>query len=450
VAVIEKLGCKFHYSTRLGRDITLGEIRKEYDAIFLGLGAQKASSMRVDGENTEGVLTGIGFLGDVSRNESYQIGDRVMVVGGGNTAIDAARTAARLGAKEVTILYRRTRAEMPAWEEEVDAAEEEGIRLEILAAPTKIQKAKDGSLEVTCIRMELGEPDSSGRRRPVPIAGSEHVRVVDNAIAAIGQGVDASMADGVGRSRWGSLEANEHTMQTNFADVFSGGDCVTGADIAVTAVAAGRRAAISIDQYVSGREVVGDLLSYCHSMGKLDEVPRAAVEKFKETPRVPMPHLEAKSRAKVFDEVETGFTAEQVKAEAQRCMECGCRDAHECRLRTYATLFDAKADMYGGDHREYTRDESHASIVHEEHKCIQCGTCVRITEELLGTSAMGFTGRGFTARVKPALGRELGKVNGEGLAKIVENCPVGALTFKTDSVATLNPVFKRPTPTAAS
>ena len=163
-AVIEKLGVKFQYNTKLGRDIAMDQLRSENDAVYLALGAQKASSMRVEGEDLEGVLPGIGFLGAVSRDENYQIGKRVMVVGGGNTAIDAARTALRLGADEVTILYRRTRKEMPAWEEEIVAAEEEGVKLDLLAAPTKVEKNADGSLGVTCIKMELGEPDDHRRR----------------------------------------------------------------------------------------------------------------------------------------------------------------------------------------------------------------------------------------------------------------------------------------------
>ncbi len=444
-AVIEKLGAEIKYVTRLGKDFTLDELREKHDAVFLGLGAQRASSMRVEGEDIDGVITGIGFLGEVSRNESREIGNKVMVVGGGNTAIDAARTAARLGANEVAILYRRTRKEMPAWEEEIVAAEEEGIGLEILAAPTKIDKNDDGSLAVTCIRMELGEPDDSGRRRPIPVEGSEHVRRVDNVIAAIGQGVDASMADGIEQTRWGSLDADEHTMQTNLKDVFAGGDCVTGADIAVNAVAAGRRAAISIDQFVLGGEVVGDSRFYNHSMGKLDAVPKEAVANFDEKSRSPMPHMDPKVRATCFDEVETGFSEEAVRAEAQRCLECGCRDAHECKLRSYATDFEADAARYGGEHREFSLDDSHEKVVYEVHKCIQCGTCVRITDEMLGTNAMGFVGRGFTARVRPALGRAMALVNDEGIEKVVENCPVGALTLKTDPVQVLNPVFTRPT-----
>ncbi len=443
-AVVGKLGAELRFRKRLGEDFTLADLRDQYDAVFLGLGAQKASAMRVPGEETEGVLTGIGFLGEASRNESMPVGRRVMVVGGGNTAIDAARTAIRLGAEEVTLLYRRTRKEMPAWEEEIVAAEEEGVALEILAAPIRIEKNDDGSLKVTCIRMALGEPDASGRRRPMPVAGSEHVRTVDNAIAAIGQGVSAEMADGLQLSRWGSINIDPQTLQTSLEGVFSGGDCVTGADIAVTAVAAGRRAAISIDQYVRGEPVVGEPAPYNHTMGELQEVDPKVFEKFDAAKRVPMPHLDAAPRARTFAEVETGFDEEMAKEEARRCMKCGCRDAHECKLREYATRFDGDQKRFRGERRHYVIDESHPEIVHEASKCIQCGICVQFTEHVLKTSAMGFVNRGFKAGVRPALGRALATLDHEGLERIVDLCPTGALTRKSDPVATLNPEIKRP------
>lgn len=442
--IIGQMGAEFRYNTRLGRDISMDQLRADNDAVYLALGAQKASSMRVEGEEIEGVLPGIGFLGAVSRDENYAIGKRVMVVGGGNTAIDAARTALRLGADEVTILYRRTRKEMPAWEEEIDAAEQEGVKLDLLAAPVKVEKNAEGSLNVTCIQMELGEPDDSGRRRPVPQEGSEHVRVMDNVIAAIGQGVDATMADGVKLERWGNIEAHPHTMRTNVPDVFAGGDCVTGADIAVTAVGAGRRAAIAIDQFIRGEDVVGDEKPYNHSMGPLNVISPAVTARFTETGRVPMPHLDPLPRARTFAEVEPGFSAEAVIAEAKRCMECGCRDAHECKLRDYAEDFGSNAGTYAGAHRRYELDESHDKIVYESGKCVQCGNCVRLTEEEIGSHAMGFVGRGFESRVKPALDVAMALVAHEGLEQIVDNCPVGALTLKTDSVPTLQPKFERP------
>ncbi len=442
-AVIEKLGATFKYNTRLGTDITLPKLTEDFDAVYLALGAQKASAMRVEGENLPGVLSGIGFLGESSKNESMPIGKRVMVVGGGNTAIDAARTSLRLGADEVTILYRRTRKEMPAWEEEIVAAEEEGVKLELLAAPIKIEQ-KDGALAVTCIRMTLGEPDASGRRRPVPQGGSEHVRIVDNAIAAIGQAVTAECAEGVPLSRWGSVDVNPVTMQSAIPKVFSGGDCVSGADIAVTAVGAGRRAAISIDQFVMGNKVVGDPKPYNHTMGELADVAEAVYNRFEKAPRVPMPHRPAETRAKSFEEVETGFTKEMAQKEAERCMQCGCRDAFECKLRDYAGLFGASQKEFEGTVREYALDLSHKEIVHEPSKCIQCGICVQITEKLLGTESMGYVGRGFTAVVKPALGRPMAQIDSEKLPLIVDNCPTGALTRKTDKVAVLSPKFVRP------
>ncbi len=438
VDAIKELGAEFKYSTRLGRDVSLDQLREEYDAVFLGLGAQKASGMRTPGEELDGVQSGIEFLGRVSRDESLPIGNEVVVVGGGNTAIDAARTALRLGAESVTILYRRAREQMPAWDEEIDAALEEGVLLETLAAPVKVEQAGE-KLALTCVRMELGEPDDSGRRRPVPVDGSEFTLKVDDIITAIGQNVDSSMVSELELTAWGSINADEQTGRTSMENVFAGGDCVTGADIAVNAVAAGRRAAFAINQFLRGEAVVGDPAGYNHSMGELSEIPAEVTAPFAEEKRVPMPHLDAKKRATNFEEVETGFPEEMARAEAARCMECGCRDAHECSLRDFATRFGASADRFAGSQRSYRRDDSHEVLVYEEHKCIQCGCCVRVCDELLESACMGFAGRGFDARIKPALDRRLSLINNDELPRLAEYCPVGALTLKSDSVATLTP-----------
>jgi len=435
--VVKELGAEFRFNTKLGSDVTLDQLGEEYDAVFLGLGAQNASSMRTPGEELPGVQSGIEFLGNVSRDETLPIGKQVVVVGGGNTAIDAARTALRLGAEKVSILYRRAREQMPAWDEEIDAALDEGVLLETLAAPVKIELAGD-RLALTCVRMELGEPDASGRRRPIPIDGSEFVTEVDDIIAAIGQNVDASMASGLELTDRRLIQADEWTGRTSMENVFAGGDCVTGADIAVNAVGAGRRAAFAINQFLRGEAVVGDKKMYNHSMGELDEIPAEVTAPFEKEARRPMPHLDAKARAKTFEEVETGFTEEQARAEAARCMECGCRDAHDCALREYATAFDVDPSRFAGAKRAYRRDDSHPVLVYDEHKCIQCGSCVRACDELFDSPCMGFVGRGFTARIKPALDRALALIDDEYLPKLVEFCPVGALTLKTDSVATLN------------
>ena len=442
VDVIKKLGAEFQFNKKLGKDFSLEQLRGEYDAVYLALGAQTASAMRTPGEELAGVESGIKFLGRVSRDENQTIGKTVIVVGGGNTAIDAARTALRLGADDVRILYRRARDQMPAWDEEIDAAVDEGVQLETLAAPVKIESA-GGVLEITCIRMELGEPDASGRRSPVPIDGSEFVITADNVIAAIGQTVDASAAaggNGVETTQRRTIRADEKTGATSVDGVFAGGDCATGADIAVNAVAAGRRAAFAIDQFVLGKFVTGAPESYNHKMGELNEIPSAVFERFEKVKRIPMPHLDAKKRAKTFEEVETGFTVEQAREEAKRCMECGCRDARDCALRSCATVCDADAKRFTGARREYRRDDSHAVVVYEEHKCIQCGSCVRACDELLNTPCMGFAGRGFSARVKPALDRRLILINDDQLPELVQFCPVGALTLKTDPVPATRPL----------
>ncbi|MFA5689141.1 MAG: FAD-dependent oxidoreductase [Kiritimatiellales bacterium] len=439
VDVIKKLGAKFCFNQKLGRDISFKQLRDIFDAVFLGLGAQTASLMRTPGEELAGVESGIKFLERISRDEHQTVGKRVIVVGGGNTAIDAARTALRLGAGDVRILYRRAREQMPAWNEEIEAALAEGITLEPLAAPVKIEPSGSG-LKLTCIRMELGAPDASGRRSPVPVQNSEFEIQADTVITAIGQTVDASAVPELETTKWRSILANEKTGETSVAGVFAGGDCVTGADIAVNAVAAGRHAAFAIDQYLRGEPVSGAPEYYNHTMGELHEIPAAVFDRFEKSPRIPMPHLDTEKRTKTFEEVETGFTVEQARAEARRCMECGCRDARDCALRSCATVCDVDASRYAGARREYRRDDSHAVVVYEEHKCIQCGNCVRACDELLDSPCMGFAGRGFSARVKPALDRQLVLINDEHLPDIVKFCPVGALTLKTDPVPALKPM----------
>ncbi len=443
VTVIEKMGVRFLFNTRVGDDLTLEQVRRDYDAVFLALGAQRAGWLGIPGEALEGVSHGIGFLGKVSRNEQTAIGKQVLVVGGGNVALDSARSAVRLGA-EVTIAYRRTEEEMPCWEEEVTAAREEGIRFEFLQTPTRIDEDPEGGLRVTFVRMELGEPDESGRYRPVPVSGSEQVRQVDNLIVAIGQRVDIRPAEGVEQSVFGTIKADEDNLLTNLPGVFSGGDCVLGPDIVVNLIGMGRRAAVAIDQYLSGNPVAGEPPKYNQSMGPLEQVPESLSRGVEPKPREKPRHMDPEVRRNSFAEVEAAFTPEQAREEASRCQECGCRAAPDCRLREYASRYGAKPERLAGACREFDRDESHPEIVYEAHKCIQCGICVRLSEEVHGSSALGFVGRGFSCRVKPALERPLGEVDAKGLQQIVESCPVGAFTYKGDPVHCLDSVFRRP------
>ena len=243
VAAIRALGGEFRMGTRLGRDVSLDELRAGFDAVFLALGAQGSRRLGCPGE--ELALPAVELLARVNLGERPPVGDRVVVVGGGNTAMDAARTAVRLGAR-VTVLYRRTRREMPCLMAEVEAAEEEGVRLVLLAAPVRLERGEDGLLRLTCIRMELGPPDESGRASPVPVAGSEFAIEATAVVAALGQTVEVGAAGSpaLALSRRG-IEADPRTLATSLPGVFAGGDAVTGADLAVRAVAAGKLAADS-------------------------------------------------------------------------------------------------------------------------------------------------------------------------------------------------------------
>jgi formate dehydrogenase beta subunit len=318
------MGVEVKTEVSMGKDVTLKSLKDEgYEAIFLGTGAWDSRGLGVEGEDLEGVLSGTTFLIDRALGKDTPIGEKVAIIGGGNTALDAARTSWRLGANEVTVLYRRSRKEMPANDIEIVEAEHEGVEFHYLAAPTKLM-GKNGKLtHIEYLEMELGEPDESGRRRPVPKPGTETVIPVDNVIAAIGQFpvTDFLKDNTIPLSRWNTIEViNEATGETNLEGVFAGGDAVTGASIAVEAIGAGRKAARSIHQYITGQIV---------------KAPEPAITKDTELPditelilvpeskRQQMPEMTVEQRKGSFDEVELGFSEEQAKAEAERCLRCG-------------------------------------------------------------------------------------------------------------------------------
>ncbi len=435
---IRKMGVEFRYGTALGRDVQLADLRKKHEAIFLGIGAQRASKLGCEGEDLPGVLSAIDYLHDASAGTRTTIGGRVMVVGGGNTAIDAARTSVRLGARKVFILYRRSRAEMPAFDYEIHEAEEEGVEIQILAAPLEVEKRGDG-LAVHCIKMDLGEPDASGRRRPIPRKGSDYVIEVDNVIAAIGQGVDASGLgkDGPALTKWGTIVVDAKTGRTSLPDVFAGGDGVLGPDIAVRAAAGGKLAAMSIGQFLGGEEVVGDPFVFNATMGGWKDAPREIFASAKPGDRASMPLVEMEERKATFNEVELGLAPEDGKAEADRCLACGCRAANTCTVRKWASEYGVDMHRFAGAHRDWTVDDTHPDMLFEPGKCVLCGICVRMCDEVLGVPAMGFVGRGFATRISPPLRRSLKDVDFKGMVKLVDACPTGALTLKRVRVAVL-------------
>lgn len=436
IEIIERMGANIKCNKRLGKDFTVDSLTKEYDAIFLAIGAQQASDMRVEGEKEGGAIPGIAFLDDVANGRSVNIGNDVVVVGGGNTAIDAARTSLRLGAKRVTILYRRTRDEMPASVIEIEAAEHEGVLLRFLAAPVKMAKTDSGT-ELTCVAMELGKSDASGRRRPVPVEGSEFVIKASSVISAIGQGVDVDCIEaedsGIGLTKWNMLDVNPNTFETSHRGIFAGGDCATGADIAVTAIAAGRKAATSIDQYLKGEKITGEPRGYLHLISKgPSDIPSELKVHIMEEPssRTAMPELSVSERAKNFNEVEIGFSQESAAAEASRCLSCGCRSYESCTLRRLAVEYGAEPERFAGAKRKFFVDESHPQIRYESHKCIMCASCVRVCSEVKHLDALGFEGRGFPSTMKPMMARPWRESTCDSCLKCVPVCPTGAISLK--------------------
>ena len=312
---IENIGVKIRTNSRVE---SLDELFEQgYDAIFVSVGAHRGTSMRTDGENAPGVVDGVDFLREVSLGKKVNVGNRVLVVGGGNVAIDAARTAVRLGAKEVTIVYRRTRAEMPASEEEIEEALEEGVKIEYLATLTKIV-SQNGRLKVEFIRMELGKVDESGRRRPVPIKGSEFIGEYDLMVKAIGQELVVPDKFGLEVERGGRIRVNPETLASSRTGVFAGGDVVSGPASVIEAIAGGRQAAIAIDRYLGGEGKIDEVLA--PPEGAVPPMDMSKVEGEKHRPSIKM--MPVHERILCFAQVALGYNPEKAIEETQRCLRC--------------------------------------------------------------------------------------------------------------------------------
>jgi formate dehydrogenase major subunit len=430
IDAIRTLGARFRMDSHWGADFTLASLRREYNAVFVAIGAQGAQGLRCEGE--ENAIAGVEFLELVANGNPPDLGQNVMVVGGGNTAVDCARSAARLGARNVRILYRRSRQEMPCLMEEVEAAEAEGVHIDLLAAPVRLERNGHGLL-LSCQRMALGEPDASGRRRPVAIEGSDFIVECSTVIAAIGQAVERSLAEheGLRVTSWG-IAADERTLSTNLPGVFAGGDAVLGADLAVRAVAAGRIAAASIHQYLSGDALTGEMAVTSVALRPIDDAERAAIfREIEKAARVPMPQIPMERRLAGFDEVERGLSVPDALREARRCLTCGCRKADCCLVRSLATEYGADVYRFAGARRRFSQDLSHPQIVYEPGKCISCGACVRIAAAAGEPLGLAITGRGFDVTVAVPFGQPLSAGLTKSALRCAEACPTGALALRT-------------------
>jgi heterodisulfide reductase subunit A-like polyferredoxin len=341
IEVITNLGVEIKTSTALGPDLSVDDLLNDgYKAVYLALGAHKGIELGVPGEKSNGVRQGVEFLREVNLAGKAEVGQKLAIIGGGNVAIDVARAAVRLGAGEVNIIYRRTRAEMPAWEEEIQAAEDEGTQITYLSAPQEVLTRDGQVVGLRCIRMELSEPDSSGRKRPIPIPGSEYDIEIDQLIPAIGQRPDLSAIENVSGmtfSRWGTTDVDSVTFATEREGVFAGGDLQTGPWVAIGAIGAGKEAAESILRYVEGRDMAEGREPIVYEDPRYRPVP----DDEPHMPRARMPELPVDKRQGNFAEVELGYQESAGQQEAARCLNCGyCCDCYQCVDACLANAID--------------------------------------------------------------------------------------------------------------
>jgi NADH-quinone oxidoreductase subunit F len=319
IAEIEAVGVDIKTNTKVESTDELFE--RGYDAVFLAMGAHEGLKIGVKGEDSPGVMDCVSFLREISLGNKVEVGESVAVIGGGNAAIDSARTALRLGAKEVTIVYRRTQEQMPASAEEIKGALEEGVKMRFLAAPSKITK-KNGKLELECLAMQLGDIDASGRPRPEPIEGSQFTMSFDTIIAAIGQRPEIPSNFKLSLSRGNTIKVDPDSLATDKAGVFAGGDVVKGPASVIEAIAHGRIAAMSIDKYLGGEGDIEETLAP-------PEEPMKPLEEAEEEWRVEIPAPKAKERIKNFEDVEMTLSQKMAIKEANRCLRCDLEEREE-------------------------------------------------------------------------------------------------------------------------
>ncbi|MBQ7810614.1 MAG: FAD-dependent oxidoreductase [Clostridia bacterium] len=420
---IADLGVEMKNNVNIGKDIAFADIRKDFDATLVAIGAWSSMSTRTKGEDLEGVVGGIDFLRTVAEGEPMNIGEKVAIVGGGNTAMDACRSAVRLGAKEVYVIYRRTRAEMPAEDIEIEEAMEEGVTFKFLTNPDEYI-GENGRVKTVKLQvMELGEPDASGRRSPVPVEGEFEYLDVDTVIAAIGQKVDVKGFEELELNNRGIISADEFTFRTNLNDVFAVGDATNrGASIAIAAIGEANKAAEVIDSFLKG-----DCVPYIKPYVSEREVTAEMLSGKEKKVRAKMPVRDASERRNDFKEINLGFSEEEARAEAKRCLECGCHDFKDCSLIKHANRYVINPYRFEGVKHKTFVEESLVSIERNQGKCILCSLCVRVCDEVAKKGILGLVGRGFETTIKPEFN------NSETIQccltcrKCAEACPTGAL-----------------------
>ncbi|EGR7968327.1 formate dehydrogenase subunit alpha [Vibrio vulnificus] len=453
-------GMTIHTDKKLGRDISLSQLSQDYDAVCLAVGASKAVAMDYPGSDLDGCYLGVDYLKDFVTEQRFITGKKVAVIGGGNTAIDCARTAVRTGA-DTTLIYRRTRDEMPAEDYEIEEAEHEGVKFHFLTNPAENIADEYGRVcSVKLEKMALGAPDASGRRRP-EATGEYFTEAFDTVIAAVSQQADLSFMQGealtLPLTRWNTADANPETMHSGTGNIFSIGDFRRGPATAVEAVADGRIAAQAIDRFFDGNMENIPLKPFnSRKEQKLKQVDPLHFSHLQKVARTIMPELTSQQREQSFEEVELGFDNAEAMAEAARCLECGCQVNTSCDLRDYATEYGAEQHFHysvnikshdewqalrqNDPRHKYPIDHSSEFIVFDANRCISCGQCIQACREQSVQGVLSFMnlekGRPVVRPdCRPNFGGQ-GVMMGDSrcvqCGACVQACPVGAMTDGRD------------------
>ena len=453
---VTRLGGKMVCGQALGRDFTLDDLQNQgFDAVVVAIGCYDTNTLGIPSEDADGVIDGLEYLRTATLGLPYpdHAGKRVVVIGGGFTSMDCSRTSVRQGAAEVTLVYRRDMKDMPA-SGEVHEAIEEGVQAIFQAGPTRvITDERTGKVTgVEFIRMALGAPDASGRRRPEPAPGTEFIIPCDRVLLAIGQGPDLRWigpgSEGVKANRQRRLQADAVTFETGRPGVFGTGDVRIGATTVVQATAEGRRAAYAADAFLKGQD-----LSAIRTRQTLAEpqpeflsiVPFTSEAK---EPRYRMTAMEADERNRSYVEYEIPYTREEAVAESTRCLQCTCEAIGFCDLRrlgiehgtTLQTLEpghdhgagyrSVTENRFTGVNHDYVRDDSHAFILREPSRCIDCGRCANVCAEVVGAACYDFMRTGFDTLVTTPLDMSLNDTPCVSCGRCAETCPTGALMPK--------------------
>lgn len=433
IKFITQLGINVKTEVKLGNDFSISSLKQDgYEAIYLSLGAWKHQSMRLEGENTiNGVIPGIKYLREFQLGIGKKLNGKVIVVGGGNTAIDATRTSLReKNVSEVVIVYRRTKKEMPADPLEIHAAEEEGIKFEFLVSPVEIIHTDNILTGLKCIKMSLGEPDASGRRRPIPIENSEFIIPCNYIISAIGQKTDLNGIE-IDTTRWGTISIDENNYTTSIDNVFAGGDVVTGPSVVIDAIADGQKAAEKIHQYLNSKSFDKEQKIFTSTRSSFKKPSKDYYKNAFIAKRSEMIEEPVNERIKDLREVELGISGNDISKETKRCLECGCAISDSCILRDYATEYNIDISEYIGDIKIKNIDNSHPFIQLDQNKCILCGRCVRVCRDIVGVGVYGFVDRGFYTEIAPTLNSELFQTECISCGNCIDTCPTGAIVQKS-------------------